>query len=115
MKPSDRLHAPSVVWFKYYPRAIRQEVALAEFGKLLCVDEPLPKDAEPEGSPRSLAHSRSELSTSYPPSGPDRLKLAYSTLVRALSELTVGSVAVRTKAEKLVRLSGGWRLTLRRS
>jgi SET and MYND domain-containing protein len=65
-------------------------VALAELGKLLCVDEPLPKDAEPEGSPRSLGHSRSELSTSYPPSGPDRLKLAYSTLVRALSELTVG-------------------------
>lgn len=71
-------------------------VALAELGKLLCVDEPLPKDAELTGT-RSIT-PRSELPSpfasaqfaAYPPSGPERLKLAYDTLVLALGELKVG-------------------------
>ncbi|KAI9568086.1 hypothetical protein HD554DRAFT_2102896 [Boletus coccyginus] len=51
-------------------------IALAELGKLLAVDEP---------SPASLAQT-----TSFPPSGPTRLKIAYETLVRARNELLVG-------------------------
>jgi SET and MYND domain-containing protein len=71
-------------------------VALAELGKLLCVDEPWPKYADLDGiRPLSLP---SEISSTfpttrfsaYPPSGPERLKLAYETLVRALGELKVG-------------------------
>ena len=64
-------------------------VALAELGKLLCVDEPLPKNAELRtlSSPPSFPPPQF---TSYPPSGPERLKLAYGTLIQALSELKVG-------------------------
>jgi hypothetical protein len=51
-------------------------VALAELGKLLAVDEPAP----PAPS----------LKTTFPPSGPPRLKLAYETLVKAREELMVG-------------------------
>ncbi len=50
-------------------------IALAELGKLLVVDEPDPK------------HVPSE---SFPPSGPDRLKLAVTTLRQAMDELRVG-------------------------
>ena len=67
-------------------------VALAELGKLLCVDEPLPKDEEMM-SMRTLSSPPSfppPQFTSYPPSGPERLKLAYGTLIQALSELKVG-------------------------
>jgi len=51
-------------------------IALAELGKLLAVDEP---------SPAPPAQT-----TSFPPSGPTRLKIAYETLVRARNELLVG-------------------------
>lgn len=51
-------------------------VALAELGKLLAVDEP-----SPSSSPQT---------TSFPPSGPRRLKIAYETLLKARSELLVG-------------------------
>ena len=71
-------------------------IALAELGKLLSVDEP---------HPTHLVLSRSEATTSsmpsssslsmvapppYPPSGPQRLKLAYETLKKARSELIIG-------------------------
>ncbi|KAG8216403.1 SET domain-containing protein [Butyriboletus roseoflavus] len=51
-------------------------VALAELGKLLAVDEP---------SPSSLPQT-----TSFPPSGPTRLKIAYETLLKARNELLMG-------------------------
>lgn len=50
--------------------------ALAELGKLLAVDEVTPKPPS--------ATSR------YPPSGPNRLRLAYKTLTKAHEELTIG-------------------------
>ncbi|RDB18387.1 Histone-lysine N-methyltransferase ASHR1 [Hypsizygus marmoreus] len=55
-------------------------IALAELGKMLAVDEPMPKEP---GSPVEAA-------LMYPPSGAARLKLAYETLVRARKELMVG-------------------------
>lgn len=51
-------------------------VALAELGKLLAVDEP-----SPSSPPQT---------TSFPPSGPARLKIAYETLLKARDELVVG-------------------------
>ena len=51
-------------------------VALAELGKLLAVDEPSPA-LQPQ-------------MTSFPPSGPARLKLAYDTLLKARNELLIG-------------------------
>ncbi|KAN0085790.1 hypothetical protein V8E55_006924 [Tylopilus felleus] len=51
-------------------------VALAELGKLLAVDEPSP--------------STPPQTTSFPPSGPPRLKLAYETLLKARIELLIG-------------------------
>lgn len=51
-------------------------IALAELGKLLAVDEP---------SPLSPPQT-----TSFPPSGPARLRIAYETLLRARNELLVG-------------------------
>lgn len=51
-------------------------VVLAELGKLLAVDEP-----SPSSPPQT---------TSFPPSGPTRLKIAYETLLRARNELLVG-------------------------
>jgi hypothetical protein len=51
-------------------------VALAELGKLLAVDEP-----SPSSPPQA---------TSFPPSGPTRLKIAYETLLNARDELLVG-------------------------
>lgn len=51
-------------------------VALAELGKLLAVDEP-----SPSSPPQT---------TSFPPSGPTRLKIAYETLLKARKELLVG-------------------------
>lgn len=52
-------------------------VALAEFGKLLAVDEPHPVTSLPTN-------------IAFPPSGPPRLKAAYETLVRARHELIIG-------------------------
>lgn len=73
-------------------------VSLAELGKLLTVDEPLPKDVQNGGN--ILNNTTPATPTSppsinsppdvYPPSGPNRLKLAHETLVRARSELVVG-------------------------
>ncbi|KAG9311784.1 hypothetical protein JVU11DRAFT_8030 [Chiua virens] len=51
-------------------------VSLAELGKLLAVDEPSP--------------SLPSQMTSFPPSGPTRLKVAYETLLKARNELLVG-------------------------
>jgi hypothetical protein len=52
-------------------------LALAELGKLLAVDEPTPRTAE-----------GGEIST-FPPSGPARLRLACDTLIRARDELAM--------------------------
>ena len=72
-------------------------VALAELGKLLSVDEPLPTHLVPPQSGVTtcapLSSSSSEnmmLPPTYPPSGPQRLKLAYETLKKARSELMIG-------------------------
>ena len=59
-------------------------LALAELGKLLSVDEPVPKYLV--GSSISGA----DLKDAYPPSGPARLRLAREALVRARMELMVG-------------------------
>jgi len=66
-------------------------VALAELGKLLCVDEPMPKDAELMGMRAETPRPGFPFPfAAYPPSEPERLKLAYDTLVLALGELKVG-------------------------
>ncbi|KAF9041558.1 hypothetical protein BJ165DRAFT_1530272 [Panaeolus papilionaceus] len=74
-------------------------VALAELGKLLCVDEVVSRwlmegGNEPgtpstgglsgASTPKAAAHAQ------YPPSGPQRLTLALQTLLRARSELLIG-------------------------
>jgi len=51
-------------------------LALAELGKLLAVDEPAPRPAAPGSS-------------TFPPSGPARLRLACETLIRARDELLI--------------------------
>jgi SET and MYND domain-containing protein len=51
-------------------------VALAELGKVLAVDEPAPK--------------ANTTVVTFPPSGPQRLKSAYETLVQARNELFIG-------------------------
>jgi len=51
-------------------------VALAELGKLLAVDEPSP--------------STPSQTTTFPPSGPTRLKVASETLLKARNELLIG-------------------------
>ncbi|KAI9453061.1 SET domain-containing protein [Russula earlei] len=53
-------------------------LALAELGKLLAVDEPAPRPATTGGG-----------ASTFPPSGPARLRLACETLVRARDELLV--------------------------
>ena len=76
-------------------------VALAELGKLLSVDEPHPTHLVPPQSgviattcaPLSSSSSSSSnmmLPPAYPPSGPQRLQLAYETLKKARSELMIG-------------------------
>ena len=72
-------------------------VALAELGKLLSVDEPHPTHLVPPQSGVSTSAPLSSSSSSnmmlpptYPPSGPQRLKLAYKTLKKARSELMIG-------------------------
>ncbi|KAF8920146.1 SET domain-containing protein [Mucidula mucida] len=50
-------------------------IALAELGKLLAVDEPVPHRSE-RGA--------------YPPSGPPRLQMAHDTLMRARASLMIG-------------------------
>ena len=56
-------------------------LALAELGKLLSVDERVPKYLAGNGENRNGI---------YPPSGPARLRLARETLIRARSELMIG-------------------------
>lgn len=52
-------------------------LALAELGKLLAVDEPAPRNAAGSGV------------STFPPSGPARLRLACDTLIRARDELAI--------------------------
>ncbi|KAG2002564.1 hypothetical protein CC2G_004744 [Coprinopsis cinerea AmutBmut pab1-1] len=69
-------------------------VAAVELGKLLVVDEPWPTpsaastSSSPSPSPPPAISPAP--SSSFPPSGPPRLKLAHSTLVNALNELKIG-------------------------
>ena len=69
-------------------------VALAELGKLLSVDEPYPTHLVSPQSTSTSFSSKSSLNMmvppAYPPSGPQRLKLAYETLKKARSELMIG-------------------------
>lgn len=73
-------------------------VARAELAKLLLVDEPLPKDldhgaadAQVSPKPGSLpSPTYSKVPQIYPPSGPQRLTLAYKTLLQTRAELMVG-------------------------
>lgn len=66
-------------------------LALAELGKLLSVDEPAPKHLIEESTSASVTPpGKVGGVTQYPPSGPQRLKLAYETLVRTRGELMVG-------------------------
>lgn len=80
-------------------------IALAELGKLLSVDEPhpthlVPPQSESPGvttpftttpfSSSSLSNMMFSLPPAYPPSGPQRLKMAYETLKKARSELMIG-------------------------
>jgi SET and MYND domain-containing protein len=76
-------------------------IALAELGKLLSVDEPHPTHLVPPQSgvttssttPLSSGSSSNMMPphpAAYPPSGPQRLKLAYETLKKARSELVIG-------------------------
>ncbi|KAF8628054.1 hypothetical protein AX17_006058 [Amanita inopinata Kibby_2008] len=58
-------------------------LALTELGKLLSIDEPLPKyliNARDSDEPKGV----------FPPSGPARLRLARETFVRARTELLIG-------------------------
>ena len=80
-------------------------IALAELGKLLSVDEPHPTHLVPPQSEwpgvttpfttspfssSSLSNMMLSLPPAYPPSGPQRLKMAYETLKKARSELMIG-------------------------
>ncbi|KAF7761539.1 hypothetical protein Agabi119p4_9531 [Agaricus bisporus var. burnettii] len=71
-------------------------LALTELGKLLIVDEPDPKHLKEKSDISSVVPSGSSSlpqlagTAKYPPSGPQRLKLAYETLVSARRELIVG-------------------------
>ena len=79
-------------------------VAFAELGKLLAVDELLPKHLSASGggetsqgwsptpslSPQAFAMSPNVQNAVYPPSGPPRLKMAYEILLRARAELMIG-------------------------
>jgi hypothetical protein len=106
-------------------------VALAELGKLLSVDEPHPTHLV---SPQSGATTSAPLSSSsssnmilppaYPPSGPQRLKLAYETLKKGRSELMIGfgggnneggelGQNVRRQVVELEKELGVWKTGLR--
>lgn len=74
-------------------------LATAELGKLLSVDEPSPEHlVENALSPTSssalpatsLPPYHKKVTASCPPSGPQRLRLAYETLVCARGELMIG-------------------------
>ncbi|KLO09410.1 SET domain-containing protein [Schizopora paradoxa] len=63
-------------------------IALAELGKLLAVDEPETTTAAVPAS-----------SSTFPPNGPDRLKLAVTTLRQAMDELRIGFGAANDGGE----------------
>ena len=108
-------------------------VALAELGKLLSVDEPHPTHLVPPQSGVTTASSPLSSSSSsnmmlppaaYPPSGPQRLKLAYETLKKARSELMIGfgggsneggevGQHVRQQVVELEKELGVWKTGLR--
>jgi hypothetical protein len=79
-------------------------LALAELGKLLAVDEPAPRPAR--------------AGSTFPPSGPARLRLACETLIRARDELLIsfgerndGGEVGREIREMVVRVErelGAW-------
>ncbi|KAF5349135.1 hypothetical protein D9756_009440 [Leucocoprinus leucothites] len=83
-------------------------LAVAELGKLLSVDEPSPKhlaedDTLSPSSPHLLSPTSQQFAKAppYPPSGPQRLKLAYDTLVRARGELMIGFGAGKNEGGKV--------------
>ena len=105
-------------------------VALAELGKLLSVDEPHPTHLVSPQSGATLAPLSSSsslnmmLPPTYPPSGPQRLKLAYETLKKARSELMIGfgggsneggevGQNVRRQVVELEKELGVWKTGLR--
>ncbi|KAF5364937.1 hypothetical protein D9758_008087 [Tetrapyrgos nigripes] len=73
-------------------------IAYVELGKLSAVDEPSPKhlsEASETGidehsQPQSQSLASMSFSSTYPPSGPARLKLAYTTLLKARGMLKIG-------------------------
>lgn len=62
-------------------------IALTELGKLLAVDEPSPMEVQQPSDAHPHFFSKA---AHFPPSGPSRLKLAYTTLMRAREELLIG-------------------------
>lgn len=85
-------------------------VALAEFGKLLAIDEP--------GIPASATAAAT--TPTFPPTGPQRLNLALETLKRALGELMIGfgergetGMRVREEAVRLEKEMSVWRERIR--
>lgn len=62
-------------------------VALTELGKLLAVDEPCPENSS---SSKAVDTPSLPKAPEYPPSGPQRLKVAYDTLMRARNEIAIG-------------------------
>ncbi|KAF7422345.1 hypothetical protein PC9H_010501 [Pleurotus ostreatus] len=62
-------------------------IALTQLGKLLAVDEPSPKEVQQPGDAHPHFFTKA---APFPPSGPPRLKLAYTTLMRAREELLIG-------------------------
>ena len=86
-------------------------IALAELGRLLAVDEPL------------NSSSNTASTTSFPPTGPPRLALAFDTLKRAYSELLIGfgestkggetGVQIREELVKLEKEISVWKEGIR--
>lgn len=81
---------------------------------MLAVDEPSPKHAADESvsastappSPFSSApnmNSKMQVMATYPPSGPQRLRLALETLIKARDELVIGFGADGGQVGKEVR------------
>jgi hypothetical protein len=62
-------------------------VAITELGKLLAVDEPEPRDYRAPGANTSASPSQP---APYPPSGPQRLQLAFNTLLEAKQSTLIG-------------------------
>jgi hypothetical protein len=92
-------------------------VAITELGKLLAVDEPDPRDYRALGVDTSSIPSSQ--SVSYPPSGPQRLQLAFNTLLEAKQSALIGfgigneggevGKDVRESLVRLEREIGAWK------